>query len=59
MNTKQIYHDWNADFYYNEFHTKHGGKASACVKYGKCEEACPEYLPIQDLLADVAREFER
>lgn len=59
MNTKQIYHDWNADFYYNEVHTKHGGKASACVKCGKCEEACPQHLPIRKLLADVAKEFEK
>ena len=59
MNSKQIYHDWNADFYYNDVHTKHGGKASACVKCGKCEEICPQHLPIRDLLTDVAREFER
>lgn len=26
INTKQIYHDWNADHYYNEVHTG-GGKA--------------------------------
>ena len=59
MNTKQIYHDWNADYYYNEVHTKQGGKASSCIKCGKCEKACPQHLHIRDLLVDVAKEFEK
>ncbi len=59
MNTKQIHHDWNADYYYNEVHTKSGGKASDCVKCGKCESACPQHLPIRELLVSVAKEFER
>lgn len=59
MNTKNIYRDWNADYYYNEVHTKTGGKASACIKCGKCEKACPQHLPIRDLLKSVAKEFER
>ena len=59
MNTKQLYHDWNADYYYSEVHTKQGGKASACVKCGKCEKICPQHLQIRDLLADVAKEFEQ
>ncbi|MDE7163835.1 MAG: aldo/keto reductase [Clostridiales bacterium] len=59
LNTKNIYHDWNADYYYNEVHTKVGGKASACVKCGKCEKACPQHLPIRELLKDVAKEFEK
>ena len=58
MNTKQVYHDWNADYYYNQVCTKHGGKASDCVRCGKCEKACPQHLSIRDLLVDVAREFE-
>lgn len=59
MNTKMIYHDWNADYYYNEVHTKQGGKASDCIKCGKCEKACPQHLHIRDLLVDVAKEFEK
>lgn len=60
MNTKQIYHDWNADYYYNVVHTGGGkAKASACIKCGKCEKACPQHLPIRDLLLDVAKEFEK
>ena len=59
MNTKMLYHDWNADYYYNEVHTRRGGKASDCIKCGRCEKACPQHLPIRDLLAEVAREFDR
>ncbi len=32
--------------------------ASLCENCGNCEEACPQNLPIQDLLVDVAKEFE-
>lgn len=59
MNTKKHYHDWNADYYYNEVHTKNRGKASDCIKCGKCENACPQHLPIRDLLQEVAKEFEK
>ena len=59
MNAKQIYHDWNANYYYSEVHTKQGGKASDCIKCGRCEKACPQHLHIRDLLVEVAKEFER
>lgn len=58
MNAKQIYHDWNADYYYNSVHTAPGRKASDCIKCGKCEQACPQHLEIRRLLEDVAKEFE-
>ena len=56
LNTKRIYHDWNADYYY-EVHTKAGGRASDCIACGKCEKACPQNLPVRELLKDVAKEF--
>lgn len=57
MNSKQLYHDWNADYYYG-VHTSPGRKASDCIKCGKCEKVCPQHLPIRSLLEDVAKEFE-
>jgi predicted aldo/keto reductase-like oxidoreductase len=32
--------------------------ASLCQNCGECEEVCPQGLPVQDLLSDVAKEFE-
>ena len=58
MNTKQLYHDWNADYYYNVVHTAPGRKASDCLGCGACEQVCPQHLPIRELLGAVAKEFE-
>lgn len=58
MNTKKLYHDWNTDYYYGEVCTKNKGKASDCIKCGKCETACPQHLKIRELLESVAKEFE-
>ena len=58
MNTKQAHHTWNADYYYN-IHTEGGRKASTCIKCGKCEQVCPQHLPIRQLLEDVVKEFEK
>lgn len=58
MNAGTLHHDWNADDY-NEIHTSEGRKASDCIKCGKCEKACPQHLPIRELLVSVAKEFEK
>lgn len=58
MNAKEIYHNWNTDYYYNNVHTVRNGKASDCIRCGKCEAVCPQHLPIRELLKTVAAEFE-
>ena len=58
MNAKKTFRTWNADYYYESVHTVNNGRASACVKCGKCEAACPQHLPIRELLVKVAEEFE-
>ena len=59
MNSKTVFHNWNTDYYYENVHTVNNGKASACIKCGKCEAACPQHLPIRELLVKVAEVFER
>lgn len=57
-NRKKIFQSWNQNYYYNTI-TATGGKASECIKCGKCEKICPQHLPIRELLEDVAKEFEK
>lgn len=58
LNAKKVFHNWNTDYYYHNVHTVHNGKASDCIKCGKCEKICPQHLKIRELLVDVAEEFE-
>lgn len=58
LNAKKVFHNWNTDYYYNNVHTVNNGKASDCIKCGKCEKVCPQHLNIRELLVDVAEEFE-
>lgn len=55
-NAKEIFRSWNSNMYY-EVSTRDGGKASDCIKCGKCEKACPQHLLIRDLLEKVAAAF--
>ncbi len=58
-NAHEAFHDWNAGMYYDIVSGENNGKASACIKCGKCEKVCPQHLPIRDLLVDVAETFEK
>jgi len=59
LNAKKVFHNWNTDYYYHNVYTIQNGKASDCIKCGKCEKICPQHLKIRDLLIDVAEEFEK
>ena len=57
MNSKIMNKDYNPSDYVK--YTTGKGKASDCIKCGKCEIECPQKLPIRDLLVKVSKEFER
>lgn len=44
--------------YYNNIALAGHGKASDCIKCGKCEQACPQHLPIRQYLEEVKEKFE-
>lgn len=58
-NAKKQFKDWNSDFYYNVSTAMGKGKASDCIKCGKCEKACPQHLPIRKRLEETAAIFEK
>lgn len=58
FNAKKQFNDWNSNFYYN-VNTQNNGKASECIKCGKCEHVCPQHLPIRKYLEEVAETFEK
>ena len=59
LNAKKVFNNWNTDYYYDNVYTTRNGKASDCIKCGKCEQTCPQHLSIRELLADVTEEFEK
>ena len=59
LNAHEAFHNWNTGYYYRNIITGDGhGKASECIKCGKCEKVCPQHLPIRELLPKVAAAFE-
>lgn len=48
----------NSNVYYQNIVASGKGKASDCIKCGKCEKVCPQHLPIRKYLEDVKEQFE-
>lgn len=59
LNNQKRFGGWNASYYYNNVYTINNGKASSCIKCGRCEMVCPQHLKIRELLESVAKEFEK
>ena len=60
LNAHEAFHNWNTEYYYSNVLIGDGhGKASDCIKCGKCEKVCPQHLDIRNLLAKVAATFDK
>ncbi len=57
MNDKTRLENWRAEYFYKK-HTAGGSRASDCIECGACEAACPQKLPIRELLKNISAEFD-
>lgn len=56
-NRQHLFDEWLSRSTYKLL-TEQNGKASSCIRCGKCENICPQHLKIRDLLVLVKEEFE-
>lgn len=59
LNQLSVYNDQRVYNRYNWITEKRTPKASACIKCGKCEMACPQHIEIRNMLEKVADTFEQ
>ena len=59
MNAREAFHSWNSGMYYGVATRGGHGKASECIRCGRCEKVCPQHLPIRELLKKTAAAFEK
>ncbi len=58
MNKRKQLQEWGARSAYQEA-VKERGRASDCIRCGKCENACPQHLPIRELLTEIGEVFDK
>ena len=59
LNSQRVFGGWNPGWYYSNSLVGEGrGRARDCIGCGLCERACPQKLPIRDLLEEVSAAFD-
>lgn len=58
MNKRKQLQEWGALSAYRRAVTDRG-RASDCIRCGKCEKACPQHLPIRSLLTEIGGIFDK
>lgn len=58
VNNRRRYRDGRSEMAYQRALTAGSAPASACVACGQCESACPQHLPIIEVLKEAAEAFD-
>lgn len=58
VNNRRRYRDGRSEMAYQRALTAGSARASACIACGQCESACPQHLPIIEVLKEAAEAFD-